>query len=98
MAGFGVVTPRPQGGRRTLVLTSRPFDGNVLITACRPEFCPVCDGSRFVQLRVSAEPPVPYGGPYSCPLCSGGAGPDRPPISALQPPRWRQETPRKDVA
>lgn len=89
-----------QGGRRTLVLIrDEPsvLDGCVLIVGCIPALCPVCEGDRRVQLRVSAEPPVPRGGVYSCPLCCGGAGPSRSPIPAVQPP-WRQEAPRSDVA
>ncbi len=86
-----------QGGRRTLVVLREapdPWAGWVVTAAAHPLFCPVCDGSRVVQLRVSAEPPVARGGRFSCPLCSRGAGPGRAPIAAVTPPAWRDETPR----
>lgn len=77
-------------------MTGNPLAGVPVLIACLPQFCPVCDSARRVQLRVTAMPDVPRGGVYRCPLCSP-AGLGRPAIEALLLP-LRSDTPREAAA
>lgn len=77
-------------------MTGNPLAGVPVLAAVLPELCPVCGGWRRVQLRITAMPPVPYGGVYRCPLCTP-AGLGRPAIEALLLP-LRSDTPREAAA